>query len=202
MTCCQKSSLFSLSSTDKNKLIALQPIGQYNEERLELIRSRLSAFFNTRVITLKPLDIIEKFHTSYNEKYSADSLLWLLSKIKNDSIIEVIGITHQEIYTHQKMKVKRGNKSVYLNERIGVYGLGYVSGSSSVISDYKFMTNDEALLNTLIQKAIIHEIGHNLGLKHCPVETCVMAEADGNISNLIKLGNDYCTKCRKKLKRN
>ncbi|MEO6001034.1 MAG: zinc-dependent metalloprotease family protein [Chitinophagaceae bacterium] len=169
-------------------------------EQLEVLKSQLNAFFNIRVITLEPLAIPEKFRSSYNEKYSADSLLLLLSKLKNDTIIEVIGITNKEIYTYQKTKFKQGNKSVYLNERIGIYGLGYLAGSSCIVSDYKFIKNDEALLNNLTRKAILHEIGHNLGLKHCSDETCVMAEADGDISNLIKLGHDYCKNCRKKLK--
>lgn len=200
MTSCQKASIFSLRNTNKDKVIALQPLGEYNVDQLELIRNRLKNFFNIRVIILPPLNIPLSFSGGHKDKYCADSLLWLLSKDKNDSIVEVIGVTHKEIYTFQKVKAKEGDKSVYANERVGVYGLGDLSGSSCVVSDYKFMTNDTALLNTLIQKAILHEIGHNLGLEHCSVRTCLMAEADGDVSNLIQHGDDYCKKCRQKLK--
>ena len=199
LTGCQKVSLISFRNNNQNKIIGLQPLGDYNEQELVSVRNGLSDFFNIHVVILKHIDIPETFRNSYEEKYSADSLVSFLSKLKNDTIVEVVGITHKDIYALREHKVQSNNKRSVLYELRGIFGLGYISGNSCVVSDYRLTTNDKELLNNRLRKVIIHEIGHNLGLSHCPVDTCLMSETNGNISTLNKLGGDYCKKCRHKL---
>jgi len=196
---CQKKSPISLKNSNQNRIIALQPLGAYNEQQLAFVRDELSSFFNIRVLLLSPVDIPQPFFNRIEEKYFGDSLIRLLSKFGNDTIVEVVGVTHKDIYTKPDDKIQANNNSSVSPAAKGIFGLGYVSGNSCIISDYRLMSNDKELLKTRLRKAIIHEIGHNLGLTHCPADTCLMSETNGYIATLSKIGGDYCLKCRRKL---
>jgi archaemetzincin len=182
-----------------NKIIALQPFGNYDTGQLEFIRNEISTFFKAKVIILNSINIPESYHGFNKEQYSADSLILLLSKFTNDTIAEVVGITHREIFTLQKYKphLKHLPQVLYLENCI--FGLGYIPGNSCVISDYRLMSKDQELYNNRLRKVIIHEIGHNLGLPHCSVDSCSMSESNGNIFTLDKCKGNYCKKCRQRL---
>jgi archaemetzincin len=197
---CQRDAFFSLKNNDQNKNIALQPLGEYNQQQLEQIRNQLSSFFNIRVLILKPIAIPQQFRDTFAEKYFADSLVSFLSKFLNDSITEIVGLTHKDIYTLRERTFLLKNEHYPVNESIGIFGLGYNPGKACVISDYRLMSVDRELLNNRLRKTIIHEMGHNLGLVHCADDTCLMSETNGGIAELNKVGGDYCLKCKKKLK--
>ncbi len=117
----------------------------------------------------------------------------------NDTIVEVIGLTHKDIYTQREHNTQLNDKDFVLYELRSIFGLAYVSENACVISDYRLMSVDKELLYNRLRKVIIHEIGHNLGLPHCSIDSCLMSESNGNISTLNKIGGDYCKKCRMKI---
>jgi predicted Zn-dependent protease len=53
---------------------------------------------------------------------------------------------------------------------------------------------DKALLATRVQKEVIHELGHILGLNHCPSYVCVM-RLSRNISEIDVKPPTYCPMC-------
>jgi archaemetzincin len=118
----------------------------------------------------------------------------------NDSIIEVIGFTHKSIYVLNKLTFKKNNVDTTVTYPKNVFGYGYISGNSCMISDIRLMSNDKTLFLNRLKKVTLHEMGHNFGLEHCRDTNCIMSETNGNILNLNRIGGDYCEKCRKKLK--
>lgn len=69
---CSKHPIISLAPADQKKIIALQPLDDYNGKQLEFIRNEISSYFNRRVIILKPVNIpITHYYTALN-RYSAD----------------------------------------------------------------------------------------------------------------------------------
>lgn len=49
-------------------------------------------------------------------------------------------------------------------------------------------------------KICIHEVGHNLGLKHCVYDPkCLMNDANGTISQVDREGMYFCKKCKRQV---
>ncbi len=201
---CRDQPVFSMYTNNVNKIIAIQPLGKYNnnDQQLAFISNQLSRFFHIRILLLNPVDVPATFfkRNGIDETCSADSLIKFLSKICNDSIVDVIGLTHSDIYTISKRKFHFNNKDTLLPESKALFGLGYINGNSCIISDYRLMTTDQEIFDHRLQNVVLHEIGHNMGLAHCSTDTCLMSEENGDLPKLDKNSGNYCAKCKRKLR--
>jgi len=185
---------------NKEKIIALQPLGYYDAGQLQFISREISNFYNRKVIILPPVNIPETFRLSKDaELYLADSILDMLSEILNDEIIEIVGLTHKDIYILKKEKNKTANP--FFNYSVqNVFGLGDMSGNCSIISDYLFNSADTALFKHRLKTVVLHEMGHNIGLDHCTLDQCIMSDKNAKLFFLDDCGSDYCNKCKSNLK--
>jgi archaemetzincin len=184
---------------NKNKIIALQPLDDYDIEQLNSISKEIGSFYNRSVIIMKPVNIPSTFRIAPNvELYSADSILNMFTGLLNDEIIEVVGLTTKNIYSLKKNTDKTTGK-LWSHSISPFLGFGDYPGNCSIVSDYLFRTNDTTILKHRLKSVIIHEIGHNLGLDHCTVVGCVMSEENRKIPVLDKSGTDYCNLCKRKL---
>lgn len=108
-------------------------------------------------------------------RYRADSLIrWMSKQAKANEIY--IGITTQDIST------TKGEYADY-----GVMGLGYCPGKACIVSSYRLKNKQH------FYKLVIHELGHNMGLQHCPVPTCYMRDAKGGDPTEEEKG--FCKQC-------
>ena len=197
---CRKEAMFSLSKNNADKVVAILPLSIYNDDELFSIKQEVSDYFHVHVIILQQQKMPQSFESNYEETFSADSILSFLSNMAKDSVVEVIGITHKNIYVNDELKMKTNGAYKKLSFQKDVFGLGYVYGNACIISDYRLTSQNEDLLNNRIRKAVFHEIGHNLGLKHCSNDSCLMSELNGNITVLNKPGGDFCERCKQKLR--
>ncbi len=83
-----------------------------------------------------------------------------------------------------------------------IFGEAQLRGKYSIVSAcrlheefYSGQTN-EALLIERTNKEVLHELGHNFGLKHCNDWDCVMHSSPG-IEQVDIKGRFYCKNCRK-----
>ncbi|MEQ1799114.1 MAG: matrixin family metalloprotease [Lacibacter sp.] len=189
---CRKASNFSLTK-NKNQLIALQPLNNFNTSGIETIQKEIASFYNRQVIVLEPKQLPEHFLTKETGLYSADSILKFLSGIKTDRFAEIVGLIDQPLFT-----IKEESSMPYFDEKI--FGMGYQPGNACIVSSARLQTNDTASYNHRLRNVIIHEIGHNLGLGHCTNEQCIMSKENGYFTKLDLGKADYCGECRKKIK--
>lgn len=82
-----------------------------------------------------------------------------------------------------------------------VFGEALLGGRTAVVSTHRLdperygLPRDETLLADRLLKEAVHEIGHCLGLVHCPAQRCVMASSA--IAEEIDLKGDvFCPRCR------
>ena len=81
-----------------------------------------------------------------------------------------------------------------------VFGEAQLSGKHSIVSAcrlheefYSGKSDDKILFDRII-KELLHELGHNYGLRHCANWDCVMHSSPG-IEQVDIKGNSYCDKC-------
>jgi len=189
LVACTPSPFLSLKNNNQKQIIALQPFNDYDELLLTDLAFDIRDFYDKQTIILKPIEIPKHFYDTIIKQYSADSLIMLLSKMRNDTITEIIGFTHSPIFT-----MKKSNSMPYYDENL--FGMGHQPGNACVVSDWKFNSSYKTLHYQRLRKVTIHEVGHNLGLSHCLNDKCLMSEKNGNTINLDNGGNDYCQKCK------
>jgi archaemetzincin len=180
-------------------LIGLQPIGHYSADELQYLQKELQAFFKVPVVILKERDMPASFiNLSKGERYSADSIIKWLAHDTPDSITKVVGLTHKDIFTTIKengdIKQPAAKYAVW-----GIFGFGYQPGRSSVISDHRLQTSDLPRFRHRIRTVVIHELGHNQGLPHCPTKNCIMNDANERIQTVDQSADTYCSVCKGKL---
>ena len=128
-------------------------------------------------------------------RYRADALLDFLDGLVLDDKsprLRVLGLTEQDIST-TKGAIKDW----------GVFGLGQIGGRSAVISSLRLKrgARDAAHLAFRVSSTATHELGHTLGLPHCPEASCVMQDAEGSIKNTDTGTGELGPACRAALDR-
>lgn len=189
LSTCRPTPYLSLKNTKLKQIIALQPLGNYDESIIYHLSFAIRDFYNKQTIILPPIQTPAHFFDTSIKQYSADSLLMLLSGLRNDTIVEVVGITQAPIFT-----IKEKSRTPYYDGNL--FGYSHQPGNVCVVSDDRFRSDYQTLHGIRLSKVIIHEIGHNLGLSHCLNDKCLMSEKNGNTINLDNSGNDYCQKCK------
>lgn len=95
----------------------------------------------------------------------------------------VLGVTDQDLYAEG------------LNF---VLGMAERPGRAAVITLARLYSRDEARFQARMLKEAVHELGHTLGLAHCPHPKCVM-HFSNTVADTDRKGADYCSACRAKL---
>lgn len=122
---------------------------------------------------------------------NTDSALTWLKNLHIHQAEYVVGVTQKNLIRNYS----NGKKKKLL-------GYSELNGHVSVISSYEVSKWKNAEMNFYLRmkKILMHELGHNLGLKHCKSNNgCIMHEQAGSVKNLDKEDIIYCNDCRLKL---
>jgi predicted Zn-dependent protease len=125
---CNHRTSFTLTGSTEGQAIAFQPLDDFQREDVQVLSNKISATFNRKVIILKPITISVTYLHPVIEMYSADSNVKQLSCLSNDTIVEIIGLTHKPLYT-----IKDDPKMPYYDE--GILGFAHQPGNACVVSD-------------------------------------------------------------------
>lgn len=177
-------------------VIAIQPLNGFNKQKVQYIREELARFYHKNIIILPERSIPESFiNNTKGKRYDAGKIIEWLSASAKDSILSVVGLTSEDIYTTKLDKEGRIKKPESTYAVWGIFGLGYRPGKSCIIADHRLLTGDEQKSDHRLRTVTIHEIGHNLGLQHCVNKGCIMSDANEKITTVDQSGNDYCRSC-------
>jgi archaemetzincin len=127
-----------------------------------------------------PFPIPDKSFTAFRNQYDAEQMINLLAETLPDG------------FTHKLCVV---NVDLYIPRLSFIFGFADQLKKIAIVSIYR-LAGDQLIVR--LGKEIVHEIGHLMGLRHCPDRTCVMS-----LSHTIKDTDakqpDLCNKCRRKI---
>jgi archaemetzincin len=169
----------------------LQPLGPtIPEEDVTAVRSALEELYGLEVKVLPRVPLPREAYYPPRKRYRAEKLLDFLRPRLPPDGARILGLTAVDIST---------TKGPYSDW--GVMGLGEMPGVTGVISSFRCYKRTRSPTNgrERFAKTAVHEIGHTLGLPHCPTKGCLMADAEGSVLSSDQ-ESDLCPRCRDQLR--
>ncbi len=194
--------LFGCTKPLHETTIGIQLLGQFTDQELNTVKDSIITTYQCKIEYLPKIEVPEEHVTRIKSyRYRADSLLNLLDRTRPNEIDIMLGLTDIDIAI-TKLDKKTGKikypKSTYVDWAI--FGLGRVNGHSCVVSKFRLKkgVNEKKYLKRLT-RICNHEVGHVLGLRHCPTDECLMNDANETIRTIDKSTGKLCQSCLKKL---
>ncbi len=173
------------------QVVVILPFGKVEPALLEGIAREVRARVNaeTRVDAVRPLPKAA-FYAPRN-RWRAEKLLEAIDADPPLGAWKVLAVTEAEIST------TKGQVHDW-----GIAGLGNIGGQSCVVTGYLYRKHGKTRADLVrrLNDTAVHELGHTLGLDHCPTVGCVMRDAKGNaIKSTDTSTGQYCALCRAKV---
>ncbi len=121
------------------------------------------------------------------DQYHSTRLLKGLEKQLDHLDKKILGITHLDLF---------------IPILTYVFGEAHLEGPAAVVSDYRLnpqfygLPPNPDLIKERLIKECIHELGHTLGLRHCPNPQCVMRTST-YVEEIDLKSDTLCSRCRK-----
>jgi len=176
--------------------IGILSIGQVDSQIIERIRENLNTILpkTTLAPMTKPLPTPEEAYDETRQQYNADIIL---NRIRNHTekeknLDKILAITDCDIFTPQLSFI---------------FGKAEYPGKIALISLHRLRQefygknpNAELFLERSVKESV-HELGHTLGLRHCPNPFCVMYFSN-SIFETDRKQSLFCSKCYTRIEDN
>lgn len=173
-----KSVVINLTGNPAQSTIFIQPFDDLSEKYINYVYKEISKICPD-VVLKKTIKLPKSAYYSPRNRHRADSLLTFLGKQTKAGNV-TLGLTSKDI------SCTDGNIADW-----GIIGYSYCPGKASVASTFRLDKNN---LSEQFFKAAIHELGHAMGLDHCPDKTCLMRDAEGKNTTNEETG--FCENCK------
>lgn len=191
---------FSCAKNDVTT-VGIQPFDGFDESLTDTVATSIREVYGFRVVMLPALPLPNNAYVNIKSpRYRADTLIRYLKKVKPDSIDYILGLTSHDISTTKKGPDRKTKKPESKYSDWGIFGLAFSPGRSCIVSTFRLNNHNKALLITRLKKVSVHELGHNLGLRHCNSPNCVMRDAEETIKTVDKVNLTLCDDCKRKIK--
>jgi len=183
-----------------SRALYVQPLGNCTSKAqgVDAVVASLRPFYSSGAsghIDVRVLACQELPKAAYyppRKRYRAERLLTYLNARMPKDGWRILGLTDVDIST---------TKDQFPDW--GVMGLGELPGTATVISSFRCRKKARNRAHAIerLAKVAVHEIGHTLGLPHCPTKGCLMEDAMGKVTTTDG-ERDFCPACRALAKRN
>jgi archaemetzincin len=176
------------------RTLYIQPLGSCagKAQCVDEVVAALRAFYPMDVRVLTCQELPKAAYYPPRKRYRAERLLAYLNQRMPKDGWRILGLTAVDIST------TKDNFPDW-----GVMGLGELPGTATVISSFRCRKKARNAAHAVerLAKVAVHEIGHTLGLPHCPTRGCLMEDAMGKVTTTDR-ERDFCPLCRALAKKN
>jgi archaemetzincin len=173
------------------KVVYLQPLGdELPDADVEAVKQAITLFYAVPVTVLPRTALPKEAWYPPRRRWRAEKLTEFLATRRAPDALRILGLTAADISTTKGKIVDWG-----------VLGLGDLDGPAGVISTFRCHKGARSELHARqrLMKVAVHEIGHTLGLPHCPTAGCLMEDALGKVAT-VDGELDLCDRCRAQLR--
>ena len=173
---------------ERNSLghILIIPIGPVEMGILTEIAGALARVFRCETATGEGMAVPEGTFDARRGQYHSSAILGELLARKPVNAFRLLGVIDNDLF------VPRLNFVFGEADREG--GVAVVS-LARLREEFYGRRADAALFRSRTIKEAVHEIGHTLGLDHCPAPRCVMAFSN-SLDDTDRKGAELCDRCR------
>lgn len=193
--------LISCSVDRSEQVLTIQPYDFSDQELLDSVKVSVENYYGFKVNILENQEPpASAFVNVKTPRYRADSILDILYEAKSDTIDYVLALTSKDISTTKYLPNGEPKTPLSKYQDWGIFGLGQRPGPCAIVSTFRLKSGNRAQLMERTRKVCMHEIGHNLGLKHCEShEKCVMRDAAESIRTVDNVDAMLCVSCRNEI---
>ncbi|MCJ2531879.1 MAG: archaemetzincin family Zn-dependent metalloprotease [Candidatus Thermoplasmatota archaeon] len=155
--------------------VSVLPAGDVEKNVLEALDADLRRA-GVGVTTLPSQGVPGAAHNPERDQYRAPELLKMGRRAHGEHVLVVTEV------------------DLYVDPLNFVFGQADVGGQAAVISLHRLSPDDSRLFRFRALKEALHELGHNVGLDHCPEATCVM-HFSNELADTDRKGPNLCPDC-------
>lgn len=166
--------------------IDLVPLGAaLPEADVTAVRDGLRAIYGVEVGVREPMPLPRSAWYAARKRWRAEKILDWMATLPMGEADHLLALTAADIST------TKGRVFDW-----GVLGLGNLDGRFGVLSRFRCGRHVSVEQSReRLAKVAVHELGHTLGLDHCPVRGCLMEDAEGKVATTDE-ERDLCPRCR------
>jgi archaemetzincin len=181
--------------------LLLQPLGPVAHSHVDSVVAALEREHGARISIAPVMDLPRNaFINVKSPRYRADTLIAWLRTVKPDSVDRIVGLTAQDISITKYGEDGAVKEPVTKYRDFGIFGLSYIDGPSCVVSTFRSGDPRKPVFFERLCKVSVHEVGHTLGLDHCPDTSCVMRDAAERMANMDAEGRSLCAACARHIR--
>jgi archaemetzincin len=142
-------------------------------------------------VALPVTDIGEAVDTGRGQYHSTRIIAILESHGSLAKFEKILGVTSVDLF----------NPSPRADGSSFIFGEARLRGRSGIVSTFRLSAGlpSSLLFNNRVKKEAFHELGHMMGLEHCPSLSCVMHKSE-NVDDTDAKSDHYCERCESILK--
>ena len=148
------------------------------EDIVKMLENRLS-FLPLEISVLDEAPLPKGARNKKRNQYDSSHFLVLARKRPGDKVLGIV------------------DKDLYSKDLNFVFGQAEIYGKAAVISLAR-LKGAQQLYESRVMKEAVHELGHTLGLVHCPLYECVM-HFSTYVEDIDLKKSYFCTACQNML---
>jgi archaemetzincin len=167
------------------RILSLVPVGRVAGEHLQYLAEQMAARWEAACLIQPAWQNGETAYHAGRGQYHSTAILKQLLRHPHRESWRILGVTEVDLY---------------IPILTFVFGEAQLGEGAALVSTHRLrpefhgLPPDPRLLEERLLKEAIHELGHTLGLHHCPNYLCVMS-ASHSVERIDLKQPDFCLAC-------